>query len=104
MVETLIQIIIIALLVSYSVQGLKKAIKINNGFSYVNNKVNLKVVLSIVLSALLCVSGGIDIFKCLGVNIDIPILPELLTSLIVCQGASVIHDIQKQITELKERK
>lgn len=104
MIEPLVEIIIVALLVTYAVQGVKKAVRINKGFAYLNKTINLKVILSIVLSVIICAFGNIDIFEVLGVTINVPIVSEILTALIVAQGATVVHDIQKQITELKERK
>ena len=104
MIESLVEIIIVALLVTYAVQGVKKAVKINKGFAYLDKKINLKVVLSIVLSIIICVFGKINIFTVLGITITVPVIPEVVTALIISQGATVAHDLQKQISELKERK
>lgn len=104
MIESLVEIIIVALIVTYAVQGVKKAVRINKGFAYLNKTINLKVVLSIVLSVIICAFGKINIFTVLGITITAPVIPETVTALIVAQGATVVHDIQKQITELKERK
>ena len=104
MIESLVEIIIVALLVTYAIQGVKKAVKISSGFAYLDKKINLKVVLSILLSVIICVLGKIDIFEVLGITINFPVVSEVLTALIVSQGATVVHDIQKQISELKERK
>ena len=96
MVSELIGVLIVSLLVQQIVDVVKKAIKFNTGYAYLNKKVNLKVVLSIIVSVSVCVSSNICIFSLLGVNV-LPLIDSILTGFIVAGGSSGIQNLIKKM-------
>lgn len=103
MVNELIGVLIVSLLVQQVVDVIKKAIKFNTGYAYLNNKINLKVVLSIIVSVSICVSSNICIFSLLGISV-LPLLDSILTGFVVAGGSSSIQNIIKKITNFKDEK
>lgn len=103
MVNELIGVLIVSLLVQQVVDVIKKAIKFNTGYAYLNNKINLKVILSIIISALICVSSNICIFSLLGISVPQQ-LDSILTGFVVAGGSSSIQNIIKKITNFKDEK
>ena len=103
MVNELIGVLIVSLLVQQVVDVVKKAIKFNKGYAYLDKKVNLKVVLSIIVSVSVCVSSNICIFSLLGVNV-LPLLDSILTGFIVAGGSSGIQNLIKKINNTKGEK
>ena len=103
MVNELIGVLIVSLLVQQVVDVVKKAIKFNTGYAYLNKKVNLKVVLSIIVSISICVSSNICIFSLLGISVPQQ-LDSILTGFVVAGGSSSIQNIIKKITNFKDEK
>lgn len=103
MITELISILIIALLTQQVVDVIKKAIKFNNGYAYLFNKVNLKVVMAMIVSIVVCVSSNIGVFTLLGINI-LPIIDNILTGIIVAGGSSSIQNMIKKISNAKDGK
>ena len=103
MVNELIGVLIVSLLVQQVVDVIKKAIKFNKGYAYLDKKVNLKVVLSIIVSVSVCVSSNICIFSLLGVTV-FPLLDSILTGFIVAGGSSGIQNLIKKINNAKDGK
>ena len=103
MVSELIGVLIVSLLVQQVIDVVKKAIKFNKGYAYLNNKINLKVVLSIIVSVSICVSSNRCIFSLLGVNV-LPLFDSILTGFIVAGGSSGIQNIIKKINNAKGEK
>lgn len=103
MVNELIGVLIVSLLVQQVVDVVKKAIKLNTGYAYLNKKVNLKVVLSIIVSVSICVSSNICIFSLLGISV-IPQLDSILTGFVVAGGSSGIQNLIKKINNAKGEK
>ena len=97
----LVTVLIIAVIVEFSVQSIKKLVKLKKGYSLFK-LINVKVLLSIAISIVLCVSAQIGILAMLGVGEVIPLVDYILTGLIVSSGANGIRELQKQIQVAKQ--
>ena len=101
MVLELVVIVILSLITQQFVDTIKKAVKFNKGYAYIDNKVNLKVVIAIIVSVVLCVASGVDIFELIGIEMMIPHIGEIITGILVSNGASSVQNLIEKITEIK---
>lgn len=101
MVLDLIVIVILSLITQQFVDTIKKAVKFNKGYAYIDEKVNLKVVIAIIVSVVLCVVSGVNIFELLGIEMMIPHIGEIITGVLVSNGASSVQNLIEKITEIK---
>ena len=101
MVLDLVVIVILSLITQQFVDTIKKAVKFNKGYAYIDEKVNLKVVIAIIVSVVLCVASGVDIFELIGIEMMIPHIGEIITGVLVSNGASSVQNLIEKITEIK---
>lgn len=97
MVEQLISVVIIAIVIQTVVENLKKLIKFPSG--YYKKILNLKVLLTMIVSLVICVSSQIELLSLLGVELVVPYLDSVITSIICSSGATTIHEMVKKINE-----
>jgi len=79
------QIIIVAILI--------EAIWENCKIVWQNNKFSWDKVGALMVSIFICIGVQADVFGLVGLNIVWPILPNILTGILVSRGANFIHDI-----------
>lgn len=101
MVLDLVVIVILSLITQQFVDTIKKAVKFNKGYAYIDKKVNLKVVIAIIVSIVLCVASDVNIFELLGIEMMIPHIGEIITGVLVSNGASSVQNLIEKITEIK---
>lgn len=83
------QIIIVAILI--------EAIWENCKVVWQDNKFSLDKIGALVVSILVCIGVQANVFNLVGLNIVWPILPNVLTGILVSRGANFIHDIFEKI-------
>lgn len=85
------QIIIVSILI--------EAIWENCKAVWQENKFSWDRIGALVVSVFICISVQADVFSLVGLNIVWPILPNVLTGILVSRGANFIHDIFEKITK-----
>jgi hypothetical protein len=79
------QLIIIAILV--------EAIWENCKMVYKENHFSVSMLASLIISVIICILAKADIFKIVGITIDIPIISSFLTGIICSRGANLVSDL-----------
>ena len=85
------QIIIVAILI--------EAIWENCKIVWQNTKFSWDKVGALMVSIFICIGVQADVFGLVGLNIVWPILPNILTGILVSRGANFIHDIFSKISK-----
>lgn len=85
------QIIIVAILIEAIWENCK-AVWQENKFSW--DKLG-----ALVVSIFICISVQADVFGLVGLNIVLPVLPNILTGILVSRGANFVHDIFEKIAK-----
>ena len=67
-----------------------------------DGKFNINMIGSLILGIIICSFGGLDLFKIVGLNLNIPVLGCILTGIIVSRGANFVNDLFKKIQGNKE--
>jgi hypothetical protein len=82
-------VLVMALLVEFIIQTVKEIIG--------EGKPNWYMLGAAVLGGVLCVLGGLDIFKLSGIELSVPHVGAALTGVACGRGSNLIHDLIKNI-------
>jgi len=92
--ETFWQLLVVALLIEAIVNNLKPLWDKTKGFQIDN-------LISLVLAVIVCVLVGVDIFTLVGLPMIIPYVGSVLTGILVCRGANVLHELVQALSVLR---
>ncbi len=92
--ETFWQLLVVALLIEAIVNNLKPLWDKTKAFQIDN-------LISLVLAIVVCVLVGVDIFALVGLPMIVPYVGSVLTGILVCRGANVLHELVIAITTLR---
>lgn len=62
-----------------------------------DGKFNVNMIGSLVLGIIVCSFAGLDLFKIVGIGLNIPVLGCILTGIIVSRGANFVNDLFKKL-------
>lgn len=101
MVE-LVMVIIVAIICQYVVDQIKKLFRFHKG-RYFKNIINLKILVSMICSLFICIAYQIDMLALLGLTTTVPLVGQIITSIIVSAGSTTIHELVGKINEVREK-
>ena len=84
--EMFTTVVIMAVLVQAIIEGIKGAL---SKWDWI----------SLGLGAVVCALGGVDLFKLMGVPLQVPYVGAILTGLIVGRGAAAVYDIWRVLKD-----
>lgn len=101
MVE-LVMVIIVAIICQYVVDQIKKLFKFHKG-KYFKNIINLKILVSMICSLFICIAYQIDMLALLGLTTTVPLVGQIITSIIVSAGSTTVHELVGKINEERKK-
>ena len=101
MVE-LVMVIIVAIICQYVVDQIKKLFKFHKA-RYFKNIINLKILVSMICSLFICIAYRIDMLALLGLTTTVPLVGQIITSIIVSAGSTTVHELVGKINETREK-
>ena len=93
--ESLLQIVVIALLAETIWENLKMI--------WQNGKFSIDRIGALVISILIAVGTKIDLFAILNFSIAIPFAGSILTGILISRGANVVHDLLNKIQDILKK-
>lgn len=101
MVE-LVMVIIVAIICQYVVDQIKKLFRFHKG-RYFKNIINLKILVSMICSLFICIAYQIDMLALLGLTTTVPLVGQIITSIIVSAGSTTVHELVGKINEERKK-
>ena len=101
MVE-LVMVVIVAIICQYVVDQIKKLFRFHKG-RYFKNIINLKILVSMICSLFICIAYQIDMLALLGLTTTVPLVGQIITSVIVSAGSTTVHELVGKINETREK-
>lgn len=101
MVE-LVMVIIVAIICQYVVDQIKKLFRFHRG-RYFKNIINLKILVSMICSLFICIAYQIDMLALLGLTTTVPLVGQIITSIIVSAGSTTVHELVGKINEERKK-
>lgn len=101
MVE-LVMVVIVAIICQYVVDQIKKLFRFHKG-RYFKNIINLKILVSMICSLFICIAYQIDMLALLGLTTTVPLVGQIITSIIVSAGSTTVHELVGKINEERKK-
>ena len=88
----LTQLVLVAFFVESLIQTIKPIYDKEKGW-------NFDAILALIVGIIVCLLTDTDIFKLVGLAINIPLVGTILTGIMASRGSNVVHDIFKWLRE-----